>query len=163
MADFLNLFNQIVDFIKTCKLEGIFKISILVLTFAFLWPIGQNYLKIYDITVINRLNESCDFSTLASWSGSVNVEGSMEHPIAPSHAHHYQVVPSWTGLYGSFTRHIRLKLESRKSVVIPIYNSGDIQRSRLFFIEQSGVREQSTDNVDAWNWCECHMFGQQGH
>lgn len=163
MADFLNLFNQIVDFIKTCKLEGISKISILVLTFAFLWPIGQNYLKIYDITVINRLNESCDFSTSAAWGGSVHVKGSDDHPIAPSHAHHYQVVPSWTGLYGSFTVHIRLKLESRKSVVIPIYNSGDIQRSRLFFIEQSGVREQSTDNVDVWNWCEGHMFGQQGH
>jgi len=163
MADFLNLFNQILEFIRTCKLEGIFKISILVLTFAFLWPIGQNYLKVYDITVINRLNESCDFAALASWSGSVGVKGSNDHPIAPSHAHHYQVVPSWTGFYGSFTEHIRLKLGSRKSVIIPVYNSGDIQGSRLFFIEESGVREQSTADVDVWDWCAGHIFGQQGH
>jgi hypothetical protein len=52
-----------------------------------------------------------------------------------------------------------------ESVIIPVYNSGDIRRSRVFFIEKDGVRESGTIENDTWTWTrwEDHHFGQQGN
>jgi len=143
--------------------EGAIKIVLLCVCLPFLWPIIQSYSKIYDISMINRLDDSCEFATLIAEPGSRHIRGSSDSRIASKETHHYQVVPSWRGVYGSDTLLIRIIKNSSASVIIPVYNSGDIQRSRIFFIETNGVREFGTEDFDAWTWSEKHQFGQQGN
>lgn len=169
MTELFEYAHKALEFIQTLKLEGTIKLLAVGITCAIVWPIGQRVLKVYDITIINRLSEPCKFATLRSACGSNHIKGSDDNEISSLRTMHYQVVPGWRGLVGRNTLLIRLmrtnekRKEDNKSVIIPIYNSGDIQRSRLFFIEDSGVREISTTVEDTWNWSDYHVFGQQGN
>lgn len=160
MAD---LINTAIEYIQALNFEGIIKISIICITIVFVWPISQSYNKIYDITLINRMPESCTSATLRAQPGTRHVKGSDDHEISSNMTHHYQVVPSWRGLYGSDALYIKLETNDKKSVIIPVYNSGDTQRSRVFFIEATGVRESGTTEGDGWTWSVKHVFGQQGN
>ena len=139
------------------------KIAIGAFILAVVWPIIQTRFKVYDITLINRMAEPCSFATLRAQTGAKHLRGSEDHSLVPMETHHYQVVPSWRGVYGSDTLHIKVKKNDRSSVIIPVYNSGDIQRSRLLFIETAGVRESGTAESDIWSWSVQHQFGQQGN
>jgi len=155
------LWNMI-EVIQDLTFEGVIKTAAICIALAFLWPIIQSYSKVYDITLINRMTEPCNFATLRAQTGAKHIKGSDDHKLVPNETHHYQVVPSWRGVYGSDTLHIKVERNDKTSVIIPVYNSGDIQRSRLFFIETAGVRESGTAESDVWTWSELHQFGQQG-
>lgn len=159
----LDLLNNVTEYIQAMNFEGFVKISVVCITLAFLWPIIQSYSKVYDITLINRMTERCNFATLRAQTGAKHIKGSDDNVLDQNETHHYQVVPSWRGVYGSDTLHIKIERNDKTSVIIPVYNSGDIQKSRVFFIEAAGVRESGTAENDIWSWCEKHQFGQQGN
>ena len=160
IPDFVNV---LIEYIQTMNIEGIVKTAAVCITLGFLWPIIQSYSKVYDITLINRMTDPCTFATLRAQTGVKHIKGSDDHKLAPKETHHYQVVPSWREIYGSDTLHIKLERNDKSSVILPVYNSGDIQRSRVFFIEMTGVRESGTTESDTWSWSEKHQFGQQGN
>ena len=158
----MELLLQVKDYCQKLPLEDIFKLSLAGVTIAFLWPVVQSSRKVYDITIINRRTQKFEFATVRASPGSKHIKGSDFNSIEPGMTMHYQVVPSWTGLFRSETLHILLKLGDREEVFIPVYNSGDLCRSRLFFVEDSGVRESGTAENDIWPWSR-HLFGQQGN
>ena len=157
--------SNVLKYIKDCKLEDLIKIAGVCISARLLWPIIRSYGKVYDITVINRLDESVKFVVLRAQTGDIGVKGSGETTLASKETCHYQIVPAWRGIYGSETMHIRIQMTNKeeRSVIIPIYNSGDIQKSRVFFIEQNGLREINTTENDIWSWSTNHTFGQQGN
>lgn len=171
IGDLIFYANVAKDFIEKLNFEELVKIllSVIILVFAFvalsiLYALIRSSFKVYDITLINRMNSDCKFATLRAMCGSQHIKCSKETRLSSDHAFYYQVVPGWKGLIGRYTMHIRLqRYNNDKIVIIPIYNSGDIQRSRVFFIEESGVRELATAAEDVWNWSEDQVFGQQGN
>jgi hypothetical protein len=157
------LLNSVNEALEGVSVAGVAKIAGICIAVAFLWPIVQEKRKIYDISMINHLEESCKFETLRAQAGAEQMGSSADNTINSQEVMHYQVVPSWRGVFGSNTLHIKLTKEDKTSVIIPVYNSGDIQRSRLFFIERNGVREGGTEDREMWTWCKDHHFGQQGN
>ena len=142
------------------NIEEILKILFVILLIAAAWPIVQAYLKVYDITLINQLGDSCKFSLRKAWVGATQMKACDDREIETLTTHHIQVVPSWRGMIGSYTIHLCVKIDKNRSVDIPIYNSGDIQRSRTFLIQSTGVREYSSPESDIWTWCADHNYGQ---
>jgi len=157
-----NIIDQIAHLIESLNIEGILKISVFCIIIAILWPIIQSYRYVYEITLINRLNEDCKFATLRTEPGDMHIRGSDDNTIGKMSTQHYTIVPGWKGIYGSNTLHIKVAWNNN-DVIIPVYNSGDIQRSRVFFIETTGVREINSAESDAWTWSKDHVFGQQGN
>ena len=142
------------------SIEEILKVFFIVLCIAAIWPITQAYLKVYDITIINQLDESCQFYFRKAYCGDTQMTGCQRIIIQSLNTHHIQVVPSWRGMIGSYTVHMCVTKDERKSVDIPIFNSGDIQRSRTFLIQGTGVREYSFPVADTLVWCADHKYGQ---
>jgi hypothetical protein len=138
-------------------------ISIIGIAVASLSSLIRSFFRIYDITLINRMNDACKFATLRARTGTRHIRGSDDNSIAPNETLQYQVVPSWRALIRAETLLIRIKLNKKNCVIIPVYNSGDLQRSRVFFIESTGVRELGTTENDSWTWSTDHHFGQQGN
>ena len=159
----LNLINNVIEYIQEMNFERLITLAVAAVILVVLWPMIQTYGKVYDITLINRMTDQCNFATLRAQTGAKHIKGSDDTILAPKETHHYQVVPSWRGIYGSDTLHIKIERNDKSSVIIPVYNSGDIQRSRVFFIETVGVRESGTTEHDTWSWSEKHQFGQQGN
>ena len=176
MTNVIDIVMTIVNFISSLSSDALVKLLIFAVTISFGWiffsgifTLIRRSFMIYDITLINRLNTACEFATRIAGSGSENIKGSDNTELNPMWTFHYQVAPKWEALIGSSTLHIRIIRRDSKdnkkklSVILPVYNSGDIQRSRLFFIEDSGIREFSTSQTDSWDWSEDHQFGQQGN
>jgi hypothetical protein len=163
----LHYIRDAYNFILSLKLEDVFKIAAVFISISFMWPVIQPFGKVYDITLINRLTDECYFTTLRAKTGDPHVKGASDDKIDSNEAFHYQIVPRWTDvltqLFGPSTLHIRVKRNDSISVIIPVYNQGDIQRSQVFFIEKAGVREFGTTEKDAWTWNKDHHFGQQGN
>lgn len=170
MADYLHYIHRMIQYIHTMDFEGFIKIavsstiiSVMGIAIAFLTPLIRSVFEVYNITLINRMGDACKFATLRARTGTRHVKGSEDTSIAPNETLQYQVVPSWNALIRSETLLFRIKWEKTNSVIIPIYNSGDLRRSRVFFIESNGVRELGTSENDSWNWSTDHHFGQQGN
>jgi hypothetical protein len=167
MTETLATLYKVFDYVATKDVEGLIKIAVITIALTvlikFLWPIIQSFGKVYDITLINRMADDCKFSTLRAQVGDIGVRGAKDNRIRSNETHHYQVVPAWKDVLRSSTLHIKIELSDSNSVIIPVYNKGDIQRSRVFFIEAAGVREVGTTEGDAWVWCREHKFGQQGN
>src|SRR5271165_2393162 len=142
------------------NIEEILEILFIILLIAAAWPIVQAYLKVYDITLINQLGDSCKFSLHKAWVGDIRMRSCEDEAIESLNTKHMQVVPSWRGMIGSYTIHLCVKMDKNHSVDIPIYNSGDLQRTRTFIIQSTGVREYSTPESDMWTWCADHSYGQ---
>lgn len=147
--------------IRKWNVQEIAKLLIVVVAIGTIWPICQSCLSVYDITLINRQNQTCDYALFNAGINEHRIKGSDYMEILPFHSVHIQVNPSWRGILGSYTKHLSVRRSDRKtSAVIPIYNSGDIKRSRTFFIEYDGTREQSSTVKDTWTWSDDHHFGQ---
>jgi len=56
----------------------------------------------------------------------------------------------------------RTSIDCSNSIIIPVYNQGDIRGSRVFCIESAGVREFGAKESDIWTWSS-HTFAQQGN
>jgi len=167
MYDWMYYLHCILSFLDKINLDEILKLLLLAIGVAAvvfsvlsLWPVWLSYLKIYDITVVNRLEECCKHSLMKAWCGNECMQGCDDMNISPLHTVHIQIVPKLRGIFGSYTHHLSVKRTDGRWVVIPIYNSGDIQRSRVFVIEDAGIRETCNQPQDAWIWSANHHFGQ---
>ena len=145
--EWISAINSCWNTLRRFKVEEIAAMFIFGATIATIWPLWQSYLSVYDITLINRQNETHDHALFNAWISDPHVKGSDFTDIPPFHCVHIQVNPSWRGIIGSYTKHLSVRRVDRKSsVVIPVLNSGDIKRSRTFFIERDGVRELSSSS-----------------
>ena len=172
MMEWIDTINSawsiLLEVLTKFNVENIVKLLILavvmfifVVAIATIWPLWRSYLSIYDITLINQLDETYAHALLDAPIKGCHVKGSDFMDILPFHCFHIQINPSWRGVTGSTTIHLSVRRADRKSsAVIPIYNSGDIKRSRTFFIEKDGVREISSSVLDVWPWSRKHHFGQ---
>ena len=120
-------------------------------------PIVHAYFSAYDITIINRLNESCTHSLCRK--DSVTFKGSDDMDIPNLYTVHIQVFPGITSLAGTHSIFVQIKCEAKGEVIIPLFNSGDLTGSRVLFIESDGVRPSSQAVLDTWSWSKGHNFG----
>ena len=147
------------DFVKLLVLVVV--IFIVVFGVATIWPLWRAYLIIYDITLLNRQAETHDYALLDASIDRQSLRCSKFRNILSLHCVHIQINPSWRGVLGSYTTHISVRrADGKSSAVIPVYNSGDIKRSRTFLIEKDGVREHSTSLVEVWPWSDDHHYGK---
>jgi hypothetical protein len=120
-------------------------------------PILHAYFSAYDITIVNRLNESCIHSLCRKDRGSL--KGSDDMNIPNFHTSHIVVLPGINSLAGTHSIYVKIMCEAKREVIIPLFNSGDLTGSRVFFIESEGVRQSSHASIDTWSWSAGHSFG----